>query len=308
MGIAHGGRELCFIHPDLAGRHFDGGNWERLCGDWSFPLWGGGKTWVGPQSGWPDGAPHRDLDSGAWTVERTWFDARDMGAELRSPVCSQSGLQITRRLNLSAGRRLLADRAPAAEPGPADPALRPVGRADAERPGGGPHRTAGRGRPRDRPAGPAAARAADRERGSGHRRPRGAAALRASAGIQMRLRQRGPAGWPWTSLPGRCATSAVRRCRPAAAMRTAGRWRSTRRPGCPISRSRPTRRWRISDRARRFAMSSPNRFGRQANKIPSNLPSRNCNESPIRGASSVFRLRLPAAESADPTRQGLRHA
>ena len=104
MGMAYGGRELCFTHPALEGKTFDGDmrQWPALCGEWGFPLWGGGKTWVGPESAWPAGAPHRDLDSLPWQVRDTWLDAQSMGIEVHSVVCSASGLQLTRRLTLNA--------------------------------------------------------------------------------------------------------------------------------------------------------------------------------------------------------------
>jgi hypothetical protein len=102
MGIRHDGDELAFVNPAMKGRiaSDDPVAWAALCGEWSFPLWGGGKTWVAPESRWPEGAPHRDLDSGAYRVVRTWSDERSMGVELESPVCSQSGLQIHRRMTL----------------------------------------------------------------------------------------------------------------------------------------------------------------------------------------------------------------
>ena len=102
MGMAFEGEELCFIHPALEGRHDDGDaeTWATLCADWAFPLWGGGKTWLAPESAWPGGAPHRDLDSGAWTVQAHWLDEHSMGIELQSPVCGASGLQLRRRLSL----------------------------------------------------------------------------------------------------------------------------------------------------------------------------------------------------------------
>lgn len=104
MGVAFGAHQLCFVHPQLEGRTYAGNtaDWAALCGDWDFPLWGGGKTWVAPESAWPGGAPHRDLDSLAWAVQDAWCDDRSMGVELQSPVCSMTGLQITRRLNLPA--------------------------------------------------------------------------------------------------------------------------------------------------------------------------------------------------------------
>lgn len=104
MGMAFGGRELCFTHPALEGKTFDGDmrQWPALCGEWGFPLWGGGKTWIAPESDWPAGAPHRDLDSLPWQVLDTWCDAQSMGVEVQSPVCSVSGLQLSRRLTLHA--------------------------------------------------------------------------------------------------------------------------------------------------------------------------------------------------------------
>ena len=104
MGMALAGQELCFTHPDLRGKSFDGDlrQWDALCAGWSFPLWGGGKTWIAPQSAWPNDAPHRDLDSLAWTVLSQWCDPQSMGIEVQSPVCAITGLQLSRRLVLPA--------------------------------------------------------------------------------------------------------------------------------------------------------------------------------------------------------------
>lgn len=105
MSIEYGGIELCFINEALEGKLADDDpqRWAQLSGDWTFPLWGGGKTWVAPESAWPDGCPHRDLDSGAYQVMNTWQDKDSVGLELQSPVCRQSGLQIRRRIFLRAG-------------------------------------------------------------------------------------------------------------------------------------------------------------------------------------------------------------
>lgn len=105
MGIEYGGSELCFINPQLAGQlaSDDAQHWSRLCGDWSFPLWGGGKTWVAPEAEWPDGNPQRDLDSGPYRVVDRWSDEQSCGVELESPICRQSGLQIRRRIVMRAG-------------------------------------------------------------------------------------------------------------------------------------------------------------------------------------------------------------
>lgn len=106
MSIQMDDCEMCFIHPTLQGRVFGGAEdqWKALCQDAAFPLWGGGKTWVAPESDWPMGAPHRDLDSLPWMVERSWINEVSMGVAVRSPVCSVSGLQIRRTLTLPAGR------------------------------------------------------------------------------------------------------------------------------------------------------------------------------------------------------------
>lgn len=104
MGISHAGQDICFVHPQLAGQTWSGqaADWPALCGEWGFPLWGGGKTWVAPESAWPQGAPHRDLDSLPWQVRAAWCSADSMGVEVQSPVCRDSGLQISRRLTLPA--------------------------------------------------------------------------------------------------------------------------------------------------------------------------------------------------------------
>lgn len=105
MSIQISGHEICFIHPELQGKVFDGSeaHWNALRSDGSFPLWGGGKTWVAPESAWPHGAPHRDLDSLPWTTEKTWIHASSMGVVVLSPVCRDSGLQIRRTITLPAG-------------------------------------------------------------------------------------------------------------------------------------------------------------------------------------------------------------
>jgi hypothetical protein len=105
MGIAFEGEELCFVNPALQGLHAtdDAAAWSALCGEWDFPLWGGGKTWLAPEADWPGGAPHRDLDSGDWQVTETWCNDADMGIAMQSPVCRDSGLQLRRRIALPVG-------------------------------------------------------------------------------------------------------------------------------------------------------------------------------------------------------------
>jgi hypothetical protein len=85
MSLRHAGVELAYVNDALAGKTPDGsaGQWQALCGEWGFPLWGGGKTWVAPESDWPDGAPQRDLDSGSFEVLSTWCGPESMGVDIR---------------------------------------------------------------------------------------------------------------------------------------------------------------------------------------------------------------------------------
>jgi hypothetical protein len=68
-----------------------------------FPLWGGDKTWLAPQTRWTDGVPFLDLDSGAYdlTVERDGPDAAVV--RMTSQVCRETGIQITRTVTVSSG-------------------------------------------------------------------------------------------------------------------------------------------------------------------------------------------------------------
>ncbi|MBL8351929.1 MAG: hypothetical protein JNL87_16650 [Burkholderiaceae bacterium] len=104
MGMAWQGHELCFIHPALAGRMPDIDDpeaWAQCCEGWHFPLWGGGKTWIAPQSGWPCDEPWRDLDSGCWQASVSGF--RGDILQMVSPVCRQSGLQVRRSIQPGPG-------------------------------------------------------------------------------------------------------------------------------------------------------------------------------------------------------------
>lgn len=63
-----------------------------------FRLWGGDKTWVAPQANWISETPPIDLDAGAYQL------MTDKGeVVLTSPVCRETGLQITRRIKLQEG-------------------------------------------------------------------------------------------------------------------------------------------------------------------------------------------------------------
>ena len=50
-----------------------------------FPLWGGEKTWIAPDTSWPSGAPYAALDSGPYET----ISAECNQITLRSPICPQ---------------------------------------------------------------------------------------------------------------------------------------------------------------------------------------------------------------------------
>lgn len=93
------GRSLLFQNPDLVGLVSD---IEALADlptkspQFNFPLWGGEKTWIAPDSEWVDGAPFPALDSAPYRV--TAEDDRQV--ILRSDLCPISGLEIERRIAL----------------------------------------------------------------------------------------------------------------------------------------------------------------------------------------------------------------
>lgn len=70
--------------------------------DPGFPLWGGDKTWVAPQARWIDRVPFPDLDSGDCELE-LWPDGHHAMARMTSPVCRETGMQVTRTLRIADG-------------------------------------------------------------------------------------------------------------------------------------------------------------------------------------------------------------
>ena len=64
-----------------------------------FPLWGGEKTWIAPDTNWPDGTPYAALDSGQYEI----VGGSPAHITLQSAVCPNTGLQIERKIQLSDG-------------------------------------------------------------------------------------------------------------------------------------------------------------------------------------------------------------
>jgi hypothetical protein len=100
------GYSLLFQNPDLMGYTPD---LNELTGyptkspQFGFPLWGGEKTWIAPDTSWPNGVPYKALDSGSYETIKTGENY----IALRSLICPQSGLQIEREIRLESGSKFL---------------------------------------------------------------------------------------------------------------------------------------------------------------------------------------------------------
>lgn len=93
------GHSILFQNPDLIGQTVDLTCLDKLPSrspQFSFPLWGGEKTWIAPDSDWPDGAPHPILDSGPYEP----LMQSGSSITMISNTCSYSGLKIMREITL----------------------------------------------------------------------------------------------------------------------------------------------------------------------------------------------------------------
>lgn len=98
IDIRFQGESLLFTNPDLVLIDPDPDDLTGLpsrAEHIPFPLWGGEKTWVSPESSWPGGAPYPALDSGAYRLEKINHDS----VRMTSQVCPISGLQIIRTIS-----------------------------------------------------------------------------------------------------------------------------------------------------------------------------------------------------------------
>ena len=106
MGMIWRGHDFSFTQPEREGRVEDLSTVQDVHAKkrkMGFPLWGGDKTWLSPQTRWTDGVPFLDLDSGPYdvTVEHGGPDAAVI--RMTSQVCRETGVQITRTLTVSSG-------------------------------------------------------------------------------------------------------------------------------------------------------------------------------------------------------------
>ena len=104
MGCSWNGYQLFFTQPEREGRletvasTQDVRARKRAMG---MPLWGGDKTWLAPQSRWTDGVPFLDLDSAPYDLQVKKSSEKKLIVEMKSHVCRETGMQITRTLDLS---------------------------------------------------------------------------------------------------------------------------------------------------------------------------------------------------------------
>ncbi len=105
MGCAWKGQQLFFTQPEREGRLEDIASVKDVGArkrEMGFPLWGGDKTWLAPQSRWTDGVPFLDLDSGPFELQVRESKQGKLTMEMKSRVCRETGIQVTRTIALSA--------------------------------------------------------------------------------------------------------------------------------------------------------------------------------------------------------------
>ncbi|MEZ4705532.1 MAG: DUF4380 domain-containing protein [Bdellovibrionota bacterium] len=99
MSCRFKGQELFFQHPLLRGKVHWGESEKKKTQD-AFPLWGGDKTWIAPQSKWSHQVPYPVLDSGNydWEWEKQHSDHAQIS--MVSDVCQDTGLKIRRKVSM----------------------------------------------------------------------------------------------------------------------------------------------------------------------------------------------------------------
>ncbi|MCV0426983.1 MAG: DUF4380 domain-containing protein [Roseibium sp.] len=102
MNVHFRGKPLLFENPDS--REFppdlsDLSTVPTRARHLPFPLWGGEKTWIAPESSWPETGPHPVLDSGPYECQTL----SDVKVCMTSRICPISGLQVVRTVTLEKG-------------------------------------------------------------------------------------------------------------------------------------------------------------------------------------------------------------
>lgn len=98
ISLSHQGEDIFSVPKEFHGQVFDFSKTDLLRAEkrkMGFRVWGGDKTWVAPQKDWWEGAPPLELDAGRYEVR-----LEGNGVMMNSVVCRETGLQVTRRVNL----------------------------------------------------------------------------------------------------------------------------------------------------------------------------------------------------------------
>ncbi len=106
MSMQWRGHDLSFTQPEREGHVEEVSHVRDVRArkrEIGFPLWGGEKTWLSPQHRWPDGLPFLDLDSGRYTLQVEQAGPEGVVVRMTSPVCRETGVQITRTITVAAG-------------------------------------------------------------------------------------------------------------------------------------------------------------------------------------------------------------
>ncbi len=107
MGMIWREHDLSFTQPTLEGHVVDLsaiGDVNARKRELGFLLWGGDKTWLAPQQRWTDGVPFLDLDSGPYGLSVEHSGPEIAEVRMTSPVCRETGVQITRTVRMNAGK------------------------------------------------------------------------------------------------------------------------------------------------------------------------------------------------------------
>ena len=106
VSLRYRGEELLFVRDEFAGKTLtlpdaDVRARKKRIGE---RLWGGDKTWVAPQSDWVDGLPPLHLDAGRYAAR-----IDDSFLEMTSPLCTETGLRVVRRVALASDGTITLD-------------------------------------------------------------------------------------------------------------------------------------------------------------------------------------------------------
>ncbi len=106
MGMLWRGHNLSFTQPEREGQVVDLSRIRDVRAkkrEMGFPLWGGDKTWLAPQTRWTERVPFLDLDSGPYDLCVDRDEPEAVVVRMTSRACRETGIQITRTVTVASG-------------------------------------------------------------------------------------------------------------------------------------------------------------------------------------------------------------